>query len=140
MIPDYRGGVSYSKGFGHLLNGSHGWFAESSDDAVFVSRFQDDVLVYLQNRTGYTFAPSESAGGLQGQVLWNYNATVDRSRQYWANFVETGPGVRFRFQALPKSVLFSVNVVRGVYLVNEGNPRRPNYFDVRAGFWYAFTH
>lgn len=140
MIPDYRGGISYSKGFGHLLNGSHGFFAETNDDGIFVSRFQDDVLFYSQNRTGYTFAPAESAGGLQGQVLWNYNATVDRSRQYWANFVETGPGVRFRFQALPKSVLFSVNVVRGVYLVNEGNPRRPNYFDVRAGFWYAFTH
>ena len=34
MSPDYRGGVSYAKGFGHLLTGeSHGWFAETNDDA-----------------------------------------------------------------------------------------------------------
>jgi hypothetical protein len=23
--------------------------------------------------------------------------------------------------------------------VNTGNPRRPNYLDIRAGFWYAVT-
>jgi hypothetical protein len=25
-------------------------------------------------------------------------------------------------------------------LSNTGNPRRPNFNDLRAGFWYAFTH
>lgn len=140
MIPDYRGGLSYAKGFGHLLNGSKGWFAETNGDAVFVSRFQDDILLYSQTRTGYTFAPSESARGFQPQLYWNYNITGDTRHQYWANFVETGPGLRFRFQTLPKSLLFSVNFVRGAYLVNDGNPRRPNYFDLRAGLWYAFSH
>jgi tetratricopeptide (TPR) repeat protein len=139
MTPDYRGGISYAKGFGHLLNGSHGWFAESNDDMVFVSRFHNDLLFYSQNRTGYTFAPLETAG-FQSQFFWNSNITGDQKRQYWANFVEMGPGVRFRSQLLPKSMLFSVNFLRGVYLVNEGNPRRPNYFDLRAGIWYAFTH
>jgi Tfp pilus assembly protein PilF len=139
MIPDYRGGLSYAKGFGHLLNGSHGWFAETNNDGVFVSRFSDDFLLYSQNRTGYTFARSESLG-FQGQFYWNYNATTDRLHQYWANFVETGPGVRFKMNGLPKSMLFSINFLRGAYLINDGNPRRPNYFDLRAGFWYAFTH
>ncbi len=139
MIPDFRGGISYAKGFGHLLNGGQGWFAESNDDGVFVSRFQRDFLLYTQNRTGYTLAPGEAFGGFQTQFYWNYNATVDRNRQYWANFVETGPGVRFKLQSLPKSMLFSLNFLRGAYLLNEGNPRRPNYFDLRAGFWYAFV-
>ena len=139
MIPDYRGGISYAKGFGHLLNGGHGLFAETNDDAVFVSRFHNDLLFYSQNRTGYTFAPSETLGGIQPQVYWNYGLTADRGRQYWANFVETGPGVRFKLQSLPKSMIFSVNFLRGAYTMNEGNPRRPNYFDLRAGFWYAFT-
>jgi tetratricopeptide (TPR) repeat protein len=139
MIPDYRGGIAYAKGFGHLLNGEKGFFAETNDDAIFVSRFQDDLLFYSQNRGGYTFARSESFGGFQGQIYWNFNGTVDRLRQYWANFVETGPGIRFRAQALPKSMLFSVNLVRGVYTINSGNPRRPNFYDIRAGFWYAFT-
>lgn len=140
MIPDYRGGIAYAKGFGHLLNGGHGLFAETNEDGIFVSRFQNDVLFYSQNRTGYTLAPAEAMGGVQAQVYWSYNLTTDKNRQYWANFIETGPGLRFRFQTLPKSMVFSVNLLRGAYTVNEGNPRRPNYFDLRAGFWYAFTH
>jgi len=138
MIPDYRGGVSYAKGFGHMLGGAKGLFFESNDDAVFVSRFQDDVIFYSQNRSGYTFAQSEGWAGLQTQLYWNYNGTSDRLRQYWANFVETGPGVRFQFHRFSRT-LFSVNVLRGAYTVNEYNPRRPNFYDVRVGFWYALT-
>jgi len=139
MIPDYRGGVAYAKGFGHQLNGEKGFFAETNEDGIFVSRFQDDLLFYSQNRGGYTFAQSESFGGFQGQVYLNFNGTVDRLNQYWANFVEAGPGVRFRVQTLPKSMLFSLNLMRGVYTINTGNPRRPNFYDIRVGFWYAFT-
>jgi len=139
MIPDYRGGIAYAKGFGHLLNGGKGLFFENNEDGIFVSRFQNDFLLYSQNRGGYTFAPLESLGGLQNQLYWNFNGTVDRLHEYWANFVESGPGLRFRFHAMPKSMLFSVNFVRGVYTMNEDNPRRPNFFDLRAGFWYAFT-
>jgi Flp pilus assembly protein TadD len=139
MIPDYRGGISFGKGFGHLMNSSRGLYFETNDDGVFVSRFQDDMLLYSQNRAGYTFSPMEGYGGFQAQLYWNGNFTTDRLQQYWANYAETGPGLRFRFRDLPKSLLFSVNFVRGVYLVNEGNPRRPNFFDLRAGLWYAFT-
>ena len=138
-ISDFRGGLSYAKGFGHLLNGSKGPFFETNDDAVFVSRFQNDMLYYTQNRAGYTFSPAETLGGFQAQLYWNINANTDRLRQYWANYVEMGPGLRFRFRSLPRSMLFSVNFARGVYTTNDYNPRRPNYYDLRAGFWYAFT-
>jgi hypothetical protein len=140
MIPDYRGGIAYAKGFGHLMGGSKGYFFESNEDGVFVSRFQDDMLAYSQNRTGYTFAKTETTELLQAQVYFNFNGTADRLGQYWANYVEAGPGVRFRLRSLPKGMLCSVNFLRGVYTVNEYNPRRPNFFDLRAGFWYAFTH
>ncbi len=139
MIPDYRGGLSYGKGYGHLMNSSKGFYVETNDDMVFVSRFQDDLLWYSQNRGGYTLAPLEGFGGLQSQLYWNVNATADSLHQYWANYVETGPGLRFRFPDLPKSLLFSVNFLRGAYLVNLDNPRRPNFFDLRVGLWYAFT-
>jgi Flp pilus assembly protein TadD len=139
MIPDYRGGISSAKGFGHLMNSSKGLYFETNDDAVFVSRFQNDMLFYSQNRAGYTLPSTEGAGGLQAQLYWNGNVTTDRLHQYWANFAETGPGLRFRFRNLPKSLLFSVNFLRGAYLVNVDNPHRPNYFDLRAGIWYAFT-
>ena len=123
-LPDYRGGISYGKS----LRGSHRLFAETNDDGVFISRFGNDSLLYSQNRTGRTF-------GENVQVYWNWNATVDATGEYWANTVETGPGVRFRLNPLQ----FTVNFLRGAYLVNESNPYRPNFNDVRIGVWYAFT-
>ena len=136
-IPDYRGGFSYSKGLGRSLTAGFGWFAETNDDLLFVSRFQKDMLLYLQIRAGYTLPQLFQ---MQSQFFWNANLTADRLRQYWANTIETGPGLRFRLESMPKSMLFSVSLLRGVYTINEGNPRRPNYFDLRAGIWYAFTH
>jgi hypothetical protein len=121
--PDYRGGLSYAKGVG----AQRGVFAETNDDAIFVSRYSNDTLLYSQNRTGYSFGRT--------QIYCNWNATVDQLRQYWANFAEAGPGIRFRIGA----VIFSVNALRGAYLVNQGNPRRPNFNDLRVGFWYAFS-
>jgi Flp pilus assembly protein TadD len=139
MIPDYRGGLAFGRGFGHSLNpSSHGWFAETANDGLFVSRFQNDMLLYSQNRTGYTLRSAETSG-FQAQLYWNWNLTKDLKGEPWANFVENGPGVRFRFHPLPPSMAFSVNAVRGNYLIHEGNPRGPIFYDLRAGFWYAFT-
>ena len=140
LLPDYRGGVSYVKGFGKLLTkGAHGFFAESNDDGIYVSRFGKDSLLYSQNRAGFTLRESEAFAGFHAQVYWNGNATVDMLGQYWANYVETGPGLRFKFEGLRVPLLFSVNLVRGAYLINQGNPRGPNFNDVRLGDWYAFT-
>jgi len=124
-LPDYRGGISYA----YALRGPHRLFAETNDDGVFISRFGNDSLLYSQNRTGRTF-------GENLQVYWNWNATVDATGEYWANTVETGPGVRFRLNPLQ----FSVNFLRGAYVVNQSNPYRPNFNDIRIGVWYAFTH
>jgi len=132
-LPDYRGGFSWSRGWGHLLSSeASGLFLETNADEVFLSRFGNDWLTYSQWRTGYTVS------GVQ--LLWNANLTVDTSHQYWANFVETGPGVRIHVPNSPPGLAVSLNGYRGSYLINTGNPRRPNFFDVRAGLWYAFTH
>ena len=140
MVPDYRGGVAYGKGFGRLLGSEKpGFFFETNADGVFVSRFGDDFLVVSQNRAGYTPQPLEALGGLETQFYWNSNLTFDARGQYWANFAEAGPGLRFRWAGMPPSLSFSVNLLRGAYMINRYNPRRPNFFDVRAGFWYAIT-
>ncbi len=139
VVPDYRGGVSYGKGWGGVLaNGRHGFFAETNEDGVYVSRFAHDTLLYSQNRTGYTLRALET-GGWHAQFYWNWNVTVDALGQYWANYAETGPGLKFRFESIRAPLIFSVNAVRGAYLVNAGNPRGPNFNDVRVGIWYAFT-
>jgi hypothetical protein len=121
--PDFRGGLSFAK-----IVARHRWFVETNDDALYVSRFNRDTLLYSQNRTGRTFGESLD-------VYWNWNATVDAKREYWANTAESGPGVRWRWDALQ----FSVNLLRGTYLRNLGNPYRPNYNDLRIGIWYAFS-
>jgi Tfp pilus assembly protein PilF len=136
MLPDYRGGVSLGRGIGHTLRGeSSGWFADTTLDGVFVSRFGNDFLVYDQSRFGYAAGPQT----LRSQLSWNANLTFDSQRQYWANFGETGPGLRIASSLLPTSTYVTFNLLRGAYLINTGNPRRPNFNDLRAGFWYAFT-
>jgi hypothetical protein len=89
----------------------------------------------VQNKMGFTSA----LGGFKVQTFWSDNLTFDVKRQYWANFVETGPGLRFHPPGTPASLAITVGGVRGVYLVNVSNPRRPNFFDFRVGIWYAFT-
>ena len=123
-LPDYRGGLTYA----NARRGPHRLFAETNDDGVFISRFGNDSLLYSQNRTGRTF-------GENLQIYWNWNVTVDAKGEYWANTVETGPGARFRLMPLQ----FTVNFLRGAYLVNQSNPYKPNFNDVRVGVWYAFT-
>ncbi len=135
-LPDYRGGVSISRGAGHPLHGeSPGWFANTTTDAVYVSRFDHDILVYNQERVGYTLGPPS----LRAQVHGVFNVTFDDKREYWANYGEAGLGLRWGGTWLPGPMYFSFEAVRGVYFVNAGNPRRPNFYDFRAGMWYAFT-
>jgi Tfp pilus assembly protein PilF len=137
-LPDYRGGFSFYKGFGPgrgLGSESRGWFFDTTADAIFVSRFGNDFLIYSQNRAGYT----AGAGGFVTQLYWNGNLTTDQKRQVWANYTETGPGVRFRFSLLPSSMFFTVNALRGSYTMPVDSSRQPTFLDLRAGFWYAIT-
>jgi tetratricopeptide (TPR) repeat protein len=133
--PDYRGGLSWFDSRGATLGGGEpGRFVETNVDAVFVSRFDDNTIGYLQLRPGYRLP---GRGALQAQVFWNFNVTADLKRLYWANFVETGPGLRLRVPGVSPPMDLSVSFVRGVHLVNAFNPRRPNYFDLRVSLWYS---
>ncbi len=124
MLPDYRGGLSISRS---LRREGSAWLADATIDALYVSRFNQDFLVYTQSRAGYDFGPV--------QLHWNGNVTVDARRQDWANFVETGPGLRLPIE---KSMYVTFNLLRGAYLIDTPS-RRKSFNDVRAGFWYAFT-
>jgi hypothetical protein len=71
------------------------------------------------------------------QFAWNWNLTADLRREQWANFTETGPGIRYR---LPRSAMMSLDFLRGAYTRKGGHPHGPNFFDLRMGLWYAFTY
>jgi Tfp pilus assembly protein PilF len=121
--PDYRGGLAW---FGHigktLGSESAGPFVEAAGDAVFLSRFQNNVIAYWQMRPGYRLP-------WRAQVFWNTNVTFDRFRYAYANFVEYGPGFRFR---LPGLVDVTISGLRGRYFLE-----RPPYYDLRISLWYA---
>ena len=135
--PDYRGGAFFSKGFGQLLGSEKsGLYYETTADAVYVSRFDKDWLFYSQHRAGRTFHVGD---GNKFQLLMNGNYVRDVKQQYWANTFEFGPGIKIHPSWMPSSLYFSADFLRGVYLDNLYNPRRPNYYDVRLSFWYAKT-
>jgi tetratricopeptide (TPR) repeat protein len=135
--PDYRGGISATRSFGRNLGAENpGWFAETSNDFIFVSRFNRDFLLYSQTKTGYTFRKSEE-NKFQLQGFWVWSLTTDTKRQAWANFIETGPSARFRFNGLPPSMFFIVQGLKGRYFMDY--PAGRMFTDFRAGFWYAFS-
>jgi hypothetical protein len=133
-MPDYRGGLNYGKGFGHLLGSPRsGLFYETTDDAVYISRFDKDWLFYSQHRAGQTF---HFSGGASGQLLFNVNYVRDMKAQYWANTVEIGPGFKFRLPWMPPTMYWSADFLHGFY--TETSPK-PNYNDLRLSVWYAIT-
>ncbi|MDX1980355.1 MAG: tetratricopeptide repeat protein [Bryobacteraceae bacterium] len=137
MTPDYRGGLSYARRMGRSIqSGTPGFFLENTNDAVYLSRFNWNLLLYTQNRLGRTM---RSWNDLQWQIAWNMNFTTDRKREPWANFIDVGPGIRFRHKRMPPSMVWTVDLLRGRYLITEGNPRKPVYYDLRVGIWYAGT-
>jgi tetratricopeptide (TPR) repeat protein len=136
ILPDYRGGVSMARNFGKSLAGeSNGLFAATNTDGVFISRFGNDFLVYQQTRFGYSWGPKL----LRAQAYWNLNLTVDDQRQGWANFIESGPGIRFRTVFMPPSMYLMVDWMQGAYLIHGSYPVA-HFGDMRAGVWYAITH
>jgi hypothetical protein len=119
-----------------------GWFTEAALDGVYISRYDHDALGITQLRRGYTLPAlhgPELFGAIHIQPYWNLNATADVQREWWANYAETGPGLRLRWSTLPPSLSLRADFLRGVYLVNKDNPHRPNFWDMRASLWYAFT-
>ena len=136
--PDYRGGLSWFRNLGASFGGAEaGPFEEFNTDAVFLSRYQNNVITYFQSRQGYRLP---NLGWLRMGLLWNSNVTFDRRREYYANFVEFGPGLRFRVPGISPPMDITISGLRGVYLLNEFNPRRPNYYDLRIGLWYSMAH
>jgi tetratricopeptide (TPR) repeat protein len=120
LLPDYRGGLSAAR---TLRREGSRWNAGATLDALYISRFDHDFLAYGQSHAGYSW------------LYWNANLTADVRRLDWANFVETGPGIRI---PLPQSMYMTFNALRGRYLI-ENPARRSTFNDFRAGFWYAVS-
>ncbi len=135
---DARGGVSLLKGWGQLDAGARpGWFHELNLDGVYASRFRHNLLLYVQNRSGYSLPASFS--GVRARIYAVWNVTADRRGEYWGNFAEAGLGIQLRGAFLAPGMSWRAEFVRGAHLRNALNPWGPNYWDFRTGIWYAHT-
>lgn len=135
--PDYRGGLSWSKGWGRLFgNPESGRFAESHVDGVYIHRHWDDKILYVQNAAGYTVGTAEGAAW---SAYMNFNLVADSGGDQWANKIEYGPGMRFVVKGMPRGMSIRYDILRWRRTM-PNSPIGVGGWDVRTGLWYAFTH
>lgn len=98
------------------------WFVEAGGDAAYYSRLSD-FIGYGQARQGMRMVRFGQAAALDAYAL--QNLTVDTEGNYYDNFFEAGPGIRFVTAPIGAAVFTtSVDYVLGTYLGrNAGNTR-----------------
>ncbi|MEI8294286.1 MAG: tetratricopeptide repeat protein [bacterium] len=109
------------------------WFVEAGGDAAYYSRLPD-CLAYGQSRQGARLAQFGKAGAVDIYAL--ENLTMDTKGNYYDNYIEAGPGVRFVTAPVGAAVLTtSLDYVLGSYLGRNSNNTRgdtaANYSDLR---------
>jgi hypothetical protein len=125
LLPDYRGGFS---GQWRKMPESTGWFADTSADGLYMSRFDKDYLLYDQSRAATWFRVSHV------QLYWNGNFTLDLKGRLGPISPRQGPEFAFRARWMPKSMWITANLCAAC-TVTTGL----TFNDIRLGVWYAFT-
>ena len=127
--PDYRGGLSFARSRGR------NWFARDHRRRAVPEPLSERGLLYSQNRAGYS-ADARAPGV---SVLLERNVTVDAQAAILGQLrrdrardpdSQHAAGISRDLDRVPARRLH----------VNENNPRRPNFYDLRIGLWYALSH
>jgi Flp pilus assembly protein TadD len=109
------------------------WFVEAGGDAAYYSRLPD-CLAYGQSRQGARIMQFGRAAAVD--IYGLENLTMDTKGNYYDNYFEAGPGMRFVTAPVGAAVLTtSVDYVLGTYLGRNSNNTRgdtaANYSDFR---------
>jgi thioredoxin-like negative regulator of GroEL len=109
------------------------WFVEAGGDAAYYSRLPD-CLAYGQSRQGARIMQFGKAAAID--VYGLENLTMDTQGNYYDNYFEAGPGIRFVTAPVGAAVLTtSLDYVLGTYLGRNSNNTRgdtaANYSDFR---------
>ena len=109
------------------------WFVEAGGDAAYYSRLPD-CLAYGQSRQGARIMQFGKAAAVD--IYGLENLTMDTKGNYYDNYFEAGPGMRFVTAPVGAAVLTtSVDYVLGSYLGRNSNNTRgdtaANYSDFR---------
>ena len=136
-VPDYRAGITWYKPWETSLaeaakKRSRGvsLTGNAYSDISFYSRYNNDVIGYLQIRQGVNLP---TAHILPMQVLAAINVVRDSNSDFYNNVVEAGPAVRIAPFRRLLGLQFEVDYVRGFYTAHDpSNPYGPRYGDVRV--------
>ncbi|WP_438000599.1 hypothetical protein WMF26_13030 [Sorangium sp. So ce185] len=133
---DARGGAFFGAETGGCAPGGEGvsWTfvpcAELYAEAVFVSRFDDNVIAFARPRLSATYLVT---GPLAWQVVAEGRAAADTNSDFFNNFVDAGAGPRLRLLR-PLRLDLALGLHAGSYLGREGRdpaPRQLGYVDLR---------
>jgi Tfp pilus assembly protein PilF len=141
-VPDYRAGIIWYKPWetslaeaakkrstGISLTGN------AYSDISFYSRYDNDVIGYLQLRQGVNLP---SAHLLPMQVLAAINVVRDSNGDFYNNVVEAGPALRLAPFRRLLDLQFEVNYLRGFYTAHDpSNPYGSGYGDFRVFFIWS---
>lgn len=107
------------------------WCAELYGEAVYTSRFNNDVQAFARQRTGFSYLET---GPVSWSMFFELRGAVDRNGDYYDNFIDAGLGPRWRLRRpLPIDLLVGGHV--GSYLGRENvdpAPMRKDYVDLRV--------
>ena len=112
-IPDYRGGVSYAKGFGHLSECFQGSVLRNQRGRRFCQPFPERPDVLHAEPCRLHFCANGKAWEVSSPAVLERQCHHRPPASILGELRRDGAGVRFRFRDLPKSMLFSLNFVRG---------------------------
>ena len=107
------------------------WCAELYGEAVYTSRFNNDVQAFARQRTGFSYLET---GPVSWSMFFELRGAADKNGDYYNNFVDAGLGPRWRLRRpLPIDLLVGGHV--GSYLGRENvdpAPMRKDYVDFRV--------
>jgi Flp pilus assembly protein TadD len=141
-VPDYRAGIIWYKPWetslaeaaktrskGISLTGN------AYSDISFYSRYNDNVIGYLQLRQGINLP---TAHLLPMQVTAAINVVRDSNSDYYNNVVEAGPALRVAPFRRLLDLQFEFDYLRGFYTAHDpSNPYGSGYGDFRVFFIWS---
>ena len=136
-VPDYRAGITWYKPWETSLaeaakkrSRNFSLTGNAYSDISFYSRYNDNVIGYLQIRQGINLP---TAHILPMQLLAAINVVRDSNGDFYNNVVEAGPAVRIAPFRRLLDLQFEFDYVRGFYTAHDpSNPYGPRYGDFRA--------
>jgi tetratricopeptide (TPR) repeat protein len=133
LVPDFRVTAAYYNIFRPSGQGrlSNRWSLEANGSVGFYSRYDHDIISYLQPQIAYDVVRS---GQFRIAPYFQSAFALDSKEQYYNNIAEAIPGVEFYAKRLTGLAL-RVEYVRGFYLPVSSpspNPYPTSYNDFRV--------